>query len=87
MIHKLQLAMDFMTKQLLSSESVLAEALEDNDWIDAESSDIYFEFDMHSSYSCHVRSRSPELLSSAATHLLKSHLTRFLTPRRPNTEC
>ena len=54
-LEKLSLALDFLTEELLGSESALEEALATNEWVDAESGNLYFEFEMRSTYKCHVR--------------------------------
>lgn len=52
-LEKLKLAMDFIQEELMGSTSQLEAALEDNSWVDAESGNLYFEFEMHSAYKCH----------------------------------
>ena len=61
-LEKLKLATDFITEELMGSESALEAALEDNSWVDAESGDLYFEFEMRNTYKCHVRAAPAAVL-------------------------
>lgn len=54
LLSSLEVAMEFITDEIMGAESALEDALTENDWIDAESDNIYFEFETLDTYKCHV---------------------------------
>lgn len=50
----LEKAMDFIIDEIMGAESRLEDALAENDWVDAESSNLYFEFETREDYRMHT---------------------------------
>lgn len=89
LLSTLEQAVSFIVDEIMGSESALEEALAANDWIDAESSNIYFEFEVVDDYKCHVSAgtdagtRAPHAARSA--HRAAMWLGRRALPRGHRT--